>query len=439
MGRALDNNCYVEDSDPKVKCYDSGDVNKTCVCDPGYAVKYDTVNDNNYCVEGCFSTVIGHFGISIDDLYSDVDKCTCQDEFDTATCDCLAGYTMQDGVCTNECHSAVGSNCIYELDTRAKCSDKPSGSSAACFCAPGYAAVTGSSYIDCEELAEDECNPSLSTVGCSCSDFHDITTCVCSTGYSMSRDNPSMCVKSVSKTATTVFDQNFNPKWADTSSDEFMEAKAEFEQKITDILADDGADDILRVTVNSLAAGSTVVNYDVTKEVADGEDETEAKEALAASIDSTMNSPQVKEDNGILSSSIDSDGDTTDDVTEHSHTHDDDDDDDDTDTLLIVLIVLVCVIVIITIVALIVQCVFKKKKEDQQKLKNDEFDNLYALRSVEAERHENGRQNSRAGQQHRESRVDGGGQQTNNAGARRAPSKPGPVGGSSGGSTERYL
>ena len=40
-----------------------------------------------------------------------------------------------------------------------------------------------------------ECNPSLSTKGCQCTDYHNIDTCRCSTGYRNKQGSTSLCTK----------------------------------------------------------------------------------------------------------------------------------------------------------------------------------------------------------------------------------------------------
>ena len=96
-----DPNCVVTTRDTVV-CYNNKLDNETCSCKPGYAVQSSADGSTSSCIAGCFSTVVTHYGITVADLYSDADKCTCLDDTDVSTCDCLAGYAMLNGVCSSK-------------------------------------------------------------------------------------------------------------------------------------------------------------------------------------------------------------------------------------------------------------------------------------------------------------------------------------------------
>ena len=78
-------------------------------------------------------------------------------------------------------------------------------------------------------LPSDTCNPSLSTVGCSCSDFHSISTCSCSSGYATDPDTPNTCVKAVQITVKVTFDVVFDSRLLETDSQTYREEKARYE------------------------------------------------------------------------------------------------------------------------------------------------------------------------------------------------------------------
>ena len=112
----------------------------------------------------------------------------------------------------------MSKNCWWNLDDKIYCFSK-------CIHTLWVFKKISSRFTD---LADNICNPSLSTTGCQCTNYHDINTCLCTNGYSNEIGKTSLCVKSASIRSDIRVDLIWNPLYADDSSDDYERLKSQW-------------------------------------------------------------------------------------------------------------------------------------------------------------------------------------------------------------------